>query len=374
MVPRVHDGQEGGACRIHTQRARPETDRQKAVCPQERELERIPSALGSYGEEDPLVRTLTERRTDRPRRAGIRDEAKAVLEQPVQMILHEDLELAVDGDGGQASIAGLLESFDEQRTVARFRQDVRVEILPLDSPGVRQDDLPDSERGQLGPEAAHDLRPGKGEQQINAGPRRRLGLECATQADMPVSRGLHRSDPQRSIEQSHANSVPRRHLQHVQQVCGTGTRERDPVRIEPVMRFEKDEVHPSESYCPCARWAGFWIVSFAMGSYIWLRWSAMLYLIVERFRNGDPIPVYQRFREHGRLAPAGVTYVASWVTQDLKTCYQIMEAADRGLLQEWLNAWSDLVEFEVVSVMTSAEAAAAVVDLGGRRESAGGSD
>jgi hypothetical protein len=89
----------------------------------------------------------------------------------------------------------------------------------------------------------------------------------------------------------------------------------------------------------------------------------MLYLIVERFRNGDPVPVYQRFRERGRMAPDGVTYIASWVTHDLKTCYQIMEAPDRGLLQEWLDAWSDLVEFEVIAVMTSAEAASAVTGL-----------
>jgi hypothetical protein len=86
----------------------------------------------------------------------------------------------------------------------------------------------------------------------------------------------------------------------------------------------------------------------------------MLYVVVERFRNGDPIPVYRRFRARGRLAPAGVTYVSSWVTQDLTTCYQIMDAADRTLLQAWMDEWSDLVEFEAIPVMTSAEAAAAV--------------
>jgi hypothetical protein len=88
----------------------------------------------------------------------------------------------------------------------------------------------------------------------------------------------------------------------------------------------------------------------------------MLFVIVERFRNGDPIPVYRRFREHGRLAPPGVTYIASWVTEDLKTCYQVMETTDRMLLDQWMDAWSDLVEFEAVAVMTSAAAAAAVAD------------
>jgi hypothetical protein len=88
----------------------------------------------------------------------------------------------------------------------------------------------------------------------------------------------------------------------------------------------------------------------------------MLYLIVERFRQGDPVPVYRRFRDCGRLAPDGLTYVASWVTHDLKTCYQIMETIDRALLDRWIAAWADLVEFEVVPVMTSAEAVAAIAE------------
>lgn len=73
------------------------------------------------------------------------------------------------------------------------------------------------------------------------------------------------------------------------------------------------------------------------------------------------MPVYRRFREKGRLAPEGLTYVSSWVTEDLATCYQVMETADRALLDRWMAQWADLVEFEVIPVMTSAEASAAVV-------------
>lgn len=86
----------------------------------------------------------------------------------------------------------------------------------------------------------------------------------------------------------------------------------------------------------------------------------MLYMVVEHFRDGDPRPVYERFRERGRLAPDGLTYVNSWVTADLKHCYQVMACDDRALLDEWMRAWNDLVDFEVHSVVTSAEAAAAV--------------
>lgn len=84
----------------------------------------------------------------------------------------------------------------------------------------------------------------------------------------------------------------------------------------------------------------------------------MLYMVIEHFRDGDPAPVYRRFRAEGRLAPEGLRYVASWVSADLARCYQVMECEDRGLLDQWMAAWADLVEFEVHPVVTSAEASA----------------
>jgi len=87
----------------------------------------------------------------------------------------------------------------------------------------------------------------------------------------------------------------------------------------------------------------------------------MLFFIVEHYRDDDPRPVYRRFREHGRLAPEGLRYVASWVTEDLTRCFQVMECDDRQLLDDWISGWEDLVEFEVIPVMTSAEAAARVL-------------
>ena len=86
----------------------------------------------------------------------------------------------------------------------------------------------------------------------------------------------------------------------------------------------------------------------------------MLYVVIERFRDGNAIPVYRRFRDRGRLASENLKYVASWVTTDLKRCYQIMECDDRALLDEWMAQWSDLVDFEVEQVMTSAEAVAKI--------------
>jgi hypothetical protein len=84
----------------------------------------------------------------------------------------------------------------------------------------------------------------------------------------------------------------------------------------------------------------------------------MQYMIVETFRNG-PQPVYARFRQRGRLAPDGLHYVSSWVSATGERCYQVMECEQRALLDEWIAAWADLVAFEVVPVVSSAEAAAA---------------
>jgi hypothetical protein len=86
----------------------------------------------------------------------------------------------------------------------------------------------------------------------------------------------------------------------------------------------------------------------------------MLYMIIEHFRDGDARPVYRRFRDRGRLAPEGLHYISSWVTSDLKHCYQVMECDDAGLLQLWLSQWQDIVDCEVIPVITSAEAARAV--------------
>lgn len=83
----------------------------------------------------------------------------------------------------------------------------------------------------------------------------------------------------------------------------------------------------------------------------------MLYMIVEHFKNQDALPVYRRFRERGRLAPEGLSYISSWVDERFHRCFQLMETADRNLLDEWIAHWQDIVDFEVVPVMTSEEAA-----------------
>ncbi len=82
----------------------------------------------------------------------------------------------------------------------------------------------------------------------------------------------------------------------------------------------------------------------------------MLYMVVEYFKKNDAVPVYRRFKEKGRLAPEGLTYVSSWVDNQMQRCFQLMETDDRNLIDEWISNWSDIVDFEVFQVLSSKEA------------------
>ncbi|MFB9182033.1 DUF3303 domain-containing protein [Dactylosporangium sucinum] len=83
-------------------------------------------------------------------------------------------------------------------------------------------------------------------------------------------------------------------------------------------------------------------------------------MVIERFHEGDPRPVYARARSAGRLLPEGLRYVDSWVEANLARCFQVMECDDLSLLSAWIASWSDLVDFEVIPVLTSAQASAVV--------------
>ena len=83
----------------------------------------------------------------------------------------------------------------------------------------------------------------------------------------------------------------------------------------------------------------------------------MRFMVIEHFRAGQAAAVYRRFRDRGRLAPEGLTYVASWVDLEFRRCFQVMEAESEQALEAWMVNWRDLVDFEVVPVRTSEEAA-----------------
>ena len=80
-------------------------------------------------------------------------------------------------------------------------------------------------------------------------------------------------------------------------------------------------------------------------------------MIIEHFKNKDPLPVYRRFRDLGRMAPEGLGYISSWIDEKLERCFQLMETDDPQRLDQWIANWSDIVEFEVYPVISSKEAA-----------------
>lgn len=86
----------------------------------------------------------------------------------------------------------------------------------------------------------------------------------------------------------------------------------------------------------------------------------MLFMVIERFRPGQTPEVYRRFRDRGRMAPDGLRYISSWVDLNFERCFQVMEADSEALFKEWTANWDDLIDFEIVPVRTSAEAAAAI--------------
>jgi Protein of unknown function (DUF3303) len=90
-----------------------------------------------------------------------------------------------------------------------------------------------------------------------------------------------------------------------------------------------------------------------------LEWVPVLYMVIERYLAG-PRPVYARAAVSGRMLPEGLEYVGSWVVDDggMDRCFQLMETSDAALFDVWFARWSDLVSFEVLPVITSAEAAA----------------
>jgi len=95
----------------------------------------------------------------------------------------------------------------------------------------------------------------------------------------------------------------------------------------------------------------------------WLEGRLILFMVIERFKNRDAKAVYRRFRDGGRGAPTGLTYVHSWIEANFDRCFQIMECDDARLLQQWVTFWSDLIEFEIVPVVPSSETREAIESL-----------
>ncbi len=78
-------------------------------------------------------------------------------------------------------------------------------------------------------------------------------------------------------------------------------------------------------------------------------------MVIETFKNRNPLPVRERFSRAGRMLPEGVTYISSWIDPATAECYQVMEAESADALDAWTARWSDLVDFKIVPVVASQE-------------------
>lgn len=90
----------------------------------------------------------------------------------------------------------------------------------------------------------------------------------------------------------------------------------------------------------------------------------MLFMIIERFRDADMVPTYQRVRAQGRMLPEGLDYVDSWIEPNFARCFQLMRCDDLTLLQRWILQWRGAgTTFEIVPVVPSKDTAAVVAPL-----------
>lgn len=81
-----------------------------------------------------------------------------------------------------------------------------------------------------------------------------------------------------------------------------------------------------------------------------------LYMIIERFRKENIKELYKRFDANGRMLPKGVQYINSWIDENVDTCYQLMESESLEKLKDWVANWDDLADFEIIPIISSAEA------------------
>ncbi len=74
------------------------------------------------------------------------------------------------------------------------------------------------------------------------------------------------------------------------------------------------------------------------------------YMVIETFLDNGLDKVYDRFHRKGRMLPAGLHYLDSWLTRDGERCFQLMETEEFELFQQWFKNWDDLTHFEVFEI------------------------
>jgi hypothetical protein len=87
----------------------------------------------------------------------------------------------------------------------------------------------------------------------------------------------------------------------------------------------------------------------------------MLFMIIERFKDNDMVPIYRQVRDGSRLLPDGLKYIDSWVEPNFSRCFQLMECDDLRLFQQWVLEWRGYgATIEIIPVVSSADTQAVV--------------
>ena len=81
----------------------------------------------------------------------------------------------------------------------------------------------------------------------------------------------------------------------------------------------------------------------------------MLFMVIENFKQGQSLAIARRFKQQGRMLANDVNYLQSWIDPAGERCFQVMEAPTKESLQPRVERWSDLIDFKIVSILTSQE-------------------
>ena len=74
------------------------------------------------------------------------------------------------------------------------------------------------------------------------------------------------------------------------------------------------------------------------------------FIVIEYYHENCFDKIYDRFHKHGRMLPDGLFFIESWLENNGKRCFQLMETDNPELFKTWINYWKDLVDFEVIEI------------------------
>jgi Protein of unknown function (DUF3303) len=76
------------------------------------------------------------------------------------------------------------------------------------------------------------------------------------------------------------------------------------------------------------------------------------FLVVETYTQGPGPSINAPLS--GRMLPCGLSYLDSWIDERrFARCFQLMETEDPSLFDQWIANWNDLMEFEIVPVVSA---------------------